>query len=99
MLIDRRFLIAAGALALLGGCYNAKTQSTSDPLFGESNRQTFAAQVVDPEPVYAEPAASDANHAAQAVDRYNTGKVIKPDRVQTQSGGSGGGGGGGSGGS
>lgn len=99
MLIDRRFLIAAGALALLGGCYNAKTQSTSDPLFGESNRQTFAAQVVDPEPTYAEPAASDANHAAQAVDRYNKGQVIKPERVKTGSGGSSSGSGSSSGGS
>lgn len=98
MLIDRRVLIAGAALALLGGCYNARTQSTSDPLFGESNRQTLAAQVVDPEAAYAEAAPSDANHAAQAIDRYRTDKVKKPVRVNTGAGSSGGGGGGSTGG-
>lgn len=93
MLIDRRFLIAGAALALLGGCYDGKTQSTSDPLFGEAIRQTLAAQVVDPEPVYSEAAPSDADHAAQAVDRYRTDKVKKPVRVNTGAGSSSSGGG------
>ena len=52
--------------------------------FGEANRQTMAAQVIDPNPQYdtAVPASS-AEHAAQAIERYRTDKVKQPDRIKT----------------
>ena len=66
--------------------------------FGEANRQTFAAQIVDPNPVYTTLVPeTHAEHAGQAVERYRLDKVKKPDRQRTSntSTGSGGGSGGG----
>ena len=52
--------------------------------FGEANRQTLAAQIIDPEPRYARPVpGASAEHAAQAIERYRTDKVKMPDRVRT----------------
>lgn len=64
--------------------------------FGEANRQTMMAQVIDPDPQYdtAVPGTS-ADHAADAVERYRTDKVKQPERIQTSSGISASGGGGG----
>lgn len=47
--------------------------------FGEANRQTMAAQIIDPTPVYDTlvPESSGA-HAGQAVERYRTDKVKLP---------------------
>ena len=47
--------------------------------WGEANRQTFAAQIINPAPEYdtAVPASSG-EHAAQAVERYRTDKVKRP---------------------
>lgn len=52
--------------------------------FGEANRQTMAAQVIDPDPHYdtAVPEGSAA-HAAAALERYRTDKVKQPERVRT----------------
>ena len=60
--------------------------------FGEANRQTMMAQVVDPDPQYAEPAEASAQKAAQAIERYRKDAVKKPDRVRASSAGSGSGG-------
>ena len=47
--------------------------------WGEANRQTFAAQVINPSPEYDTPlAASSGEHAAQAIERYRTDKVKQP---------------------
>ena len=52
--------------------------------FGEANRQTNMAQVVDPTPHYDTAVAeSHGEHAAQAVERYRTDKVKKPERTST----------------
>lgn len=65
--------------------------------FGEANRVTMATQVIDPDPVY-DTAVPETygEHAAQAIERYRTDKVKKPDKIRTSStdssGGSGGGG-------
>ena len=69
----------------LAGC-NADgmgLNSTADN-WGEANRQTMAAQIIDPMPVYdyAVPASSG-DLAAKAIERYRTDKVKKPERVQT----------------
>jgi type IV pilus biogenesis protein CpaD/CtpE len=95
-----RLLIAAVALAL-AGCANGPngTPHFGGPdNFGEANRVTFAAQVIDPEPEYDTAVPETwAQHAAAAVDRYRTDKVKKPDKTRTSSVGTSGSGGGGGG--
>jgi hypothetical protein len=55
--------------------------------FGEANRLTMAAQVVDPDPQYdtLNPPTSG-EHAGQAAERYRTDKVKQPVRQTTSSG-------------
>ena len=95
MTIDRKFLLfaAAGSALLLGGCETGfrdmKGEVTS---FGEANRQTMMAQVIDPDPQYDEPLETSADHAAQATDRYRKDRVKKPERVKSTSATGGGGG-------
>lgn len=91
----------AGLAALAGGCAGDETALRSTPAqFGEATRQTLAAQIVDPDPVYdtvVPPTSGD--HANQAVERYRTDKIKQPKReVSTSAAGGGGGSGGGSGG-
>lgn len=99
MNIDRRFLAFAALPLVLAGCYHewAGVPPKGAAPFGEANRQTMMAQVVDPDPQYEDlipPTSGD--RAGQAGERYRTDKVKKPDRVtSTQTSGSGGGGGGG----
>lgn len=83
------------ALAALSGCTDAGVKSASAASWGEANRQTMAAQIIDPDPQYdtALPATSG-SHAAAAVDRYNKDQVKKPDKVRTTNVGSGSGSGG-----
>lgn len=92
----RAFLwLALAALPLLAACEHDQAGLEGPAsTFGEANRQTMLAQVIDPEPQYAEDATSSADHAAQAIDRYRTGSVKKPERVKIQSAVSGSGGGG-----
>jgi hypothetical protein len=106
----RSRLIAAAALMAVGlptGQAGAKPNGLpymgGADNFGEANLETMAAQIIDPNPVYTKivPETS-AEHAGQAVERYRTDKVKKPDRIRTShgsmGGSSGGGGGGGEGG-
>lgn len=81
------FPIALCALAL-GGCAhdgpNGLPYMGGPDNFGEANKVTMAAQVVDPAPVYDTLVPeSHAEHAGQAVDRYRTDKVKLPDRTRT----------------
>ena len=81
-----RAIAALGLAGLLGAC----TADAEHPVigwpdnFGEASRQTLAAQIIDPDPVYdtAVPESSGA-HAAQAGERYRTDKVKKPERLKT----------------
>lgn len=85
---SKRTLAGTAALcALLGGCAtgpNGEPYMGGPDNFGEANRQTYLAQVIDPTPDYdtAVPESSGA-HAAQAVERYRTDKVKKPERMNT----------------
>lgn len=95
---DRRLartLPLALALSLaLSGCedsQNGGVKSASN--FGDANRMTLMAQVIDPDPQYSEPMQTSAEHAAQAVDRVRKDEVKKPDRVRSTQRSSGGGGG------
>jgi hypothetical protein len=91
--------LALAALPLLAGCQTDQAGIDGPAsTFGEANRQTMLAQVIDPEPQYDADATSSGEHAAEAVERYRTGKVKQPERVKIQSavsGGSGGNSGGG----
>ena len=66
-----------------------------DQTWGEANRVTNAAQIIDPMPHYdsALPDA-DGDHSAQAVARYRKGQVYRPEKIKTSSVSTGGGGGG-----
>lgn len=81
-------IIAALALgATLGGCASVADMELvgyQDPGFGEANRMTFAAMVVNPDPQYdtAIPPTS-AQHAAAAIERYRNDAVKQPERVET----------------
>lgn len=87
---DRARWLAIAALPLfaaplLAAC-DSDLASTGKPAstFGEANRQTMMAQVIDPEPEYEylDPATS-AEHAAQAIDRYRKGTVKQPETVRS----------------
>lgn len=85
MNIDRKAFLAVAAVPLLAGC----TQSlmTGDEKvadFGEANRQTMLAQVIDPEPEYDTAiAATSAEHAADAIERYANDAVKQPENIST----------------
>jgi len=71
-------------VALLGGCEHDQLGGKAASTFGEANRQTMMAQVVDPDPQYDTlvPETSAA-HAAQAADRYAKDTVKKPEKVRS----------------
>ncbi|MHA6334644.1 hypothetical protein ACXYL9_13310 [Qipengyuania sp. CAU 1752] len=79
----------AVTLLALGGCTQSVLNQPGDAQFGEANRQTMMAQVIDPEPVYAEPATSSGEVAQAAVQRYRDGKVKQPDSIRTTNVGTG----------
>ena len=100
----KRAMLAVLALAALGGCtFDPQTGRIVpvQPELGEASKQTFAAQVVDPDPHYPAPATVSGDQTARAVEAYREGKVKEPKAQRATSGlsGSGSGGSGGSGGS
>ena len=75
--------LAASALSL-GGCVHDGGGTAGLDNFGEANRQTFAAQVIDPNPEYANAVPeTSADHAALAAERYRKGQVKQPDKIRT----------------
>ena len=94
-------LAPAALLLSLSGCatYGSIGEGKIDEeAFGEANRQTMMAQVIDPDPEYETlvPETS-AEHAAQAIERYRKDEIKQPERIsstESVSGGSGSGGGG-----
>ena len=52
--------------------------------WGEANRQTMLAQIVDPLPRYdTQVPETSGEHAAKAAERYRMDKVKQPDKVRT----------------
>ncbi len=81
-------IVAAAAMLGLSACASTHNMDGAlDPeAFGEANRQTYAAMVVNPEPVYTEEMTASADKAADAVKRYNDDAVKQPDPVSSSSG-------------
>lgn len=90
---------AIAALAMLAGCASTLPsfyEEAGDSKFGEANRQTMMAQVINPEPVYEGPMVTSGDHAADAIERYNTDSVKEPENIRTTNAGVGSGSGSGS---
>lgn len=68
----------AGLLAL-SGCATPGALPAGKDNFGESVRQTMAAQIIDPNPEYDTPfTETSGTQVAGAIERYRTGKVKSP---------------------
>ncbi|HYD08317.1 MAG TPA: hypothetical protein VEC60_21470 [Reyranella sp.] len=77
-------LLAAGASLLAACSTTSRTGRIEDTTFGDANKATFAAQVVDPDPQYEylDPATSG-EHSGQAIERYRKDAVKRPERVRS----------------
>lgn len=90
MNIDIKFPIAVALGLALSGCSTTNhLDEPGDSKFGEANRQTMMAQVVNPDPVYTEPLTTSGEHAADAIERYRNDQVTEAVAESTSSGGSG----------
>ena len=80
----RIIVLTASALATAGCATGSGTDFMGDESWGEANRRTMAAQVVDPNPVYetAIPPTTAVN-AVTAIEHYRDGTVEEPERVST----------------
>ena len=83
---DRAKWLALVAVPLMSGCVHDGAGTAPASTFGEANRQTMLAQVVEPDNAYenAVPPASAAK-AGQAAERYRKDTVKKPERVRSTS--------------
>lgn len=90
MNIDSIRKLAFLALLPLAGCASVPSilEEPGDSRFGEANRQTMMAQVIDPDPVYEEPMTGSGEQAQKAVERYRTDAVKQPDSIRTTDAGS-----------
>lgn len=81
-------VLLAGA-GLCAGCLSIEDKEFhgyQDPGFGSANRATYAAQVVNPAPVYDEPMVTSASRAVDAVDAYRAKEVEEPQSISTTEG-------------
>lgn len=86
MRIDVRRLALVALVPALAGCETIYEPQASR--FGDANRMTLAAQVVDPDPQYdtLNPPTSG-EHSGQAAERYRTDTVKQPKRETLPSSG------------
>ena len=92
MTIDaKRILPIAGAALALAACTNTDGRvdlTQGDPTWGDANRATMAAQVVDPSPEYDTPIPpTSATNAVRAIDAYNEGAVEEVETISTTTSG------------
>lgn len=87
MNIDLRLPALILGLGSLSGCVHGTEEVLGlDPTWGEANRRTMAAQVIDPEPDYTfQEMETSADHAAKAVERYRSDEVKQPPKVDIES--------------
>jgi hypothetical protein len=88
MNIKRIIAVATTALAV-SAC------TPNDIGLGDAAKANYAAQIVEPDPQYADAMVANGAQTAAAQDRYRKGTVKKPVGVKTTSGGSDSGSGGG----
>lgn len=88
----KRMIAAGAAIVCLSGCatYGNMDGAYDPEAFGEANRQSYAAMVVNPEPVYTEDMTTSGEKAADAVKRYQDDAVKQPDPVSSSAGPDGG---------
>ena len=89
---SRNVVLVAGLALALAGCaqqYSPEVGTIHAADFGEANRQTYAAMIIDPDPQYDEPLATSAEHAADAIERYREGDVAEPEAMRSTQTGSG----------
>ncbi|MBX7460158.1 hypothetical protein [Qipengyuania huizhouensis] len=83
----KRILPIAGAALALAACTNNDGRldlTQGDPTWGDANRATMAAQVVDPSPEYDTPIPpTSATNAVRAIDAYNEGNVEEVETIST----------------
>ncbi|WP_093512674.1 hypothetical protein [Sphingopyxis sp. YR583] len=84
-----RKLACLALLPLIGSCASIPSihEQPGDSQFGEANRQTMMAQVIDPDPVYDAPMTSSGDTAQKAIERYRTDAVKQPDSIRTTNAG------------
>ena len=88
MTIERKhILFGAVATLAVGACTNNDGRmdlTQADPSWGEANRATMAAQVIDPAPEYENPIPpTSASNAVRAADAYRAGEVEAVERIST----------------
>ena len=80
----RTLALAGGTLAVAGCATGSGEDFMADTTWGEANRRTMAAQVIDPNPVYEDPIPpTSADNAVDAIDRLRNDQVKQPERVST----------------
>ena len=76
--------LGAFAALALGGCAETSLMTQPrDAAFGEANRQTMMAQVINPDPVYDTRMTASGHMAAEAIDRYRNDNVKQPESIRT----------------
>ena len=88
MTIERKHILLLGVSALAAtACTNNDGRfdlTQGDPSWGEANRATMAAQVVDPSPEYENPIPpTSASNAVRAADAYREGTVEEVEDLST----------------
>ena len=79
----KRVLTVSAALLVVSAC------TPNDIGLGDAARSNYAAQIVNPEPVYEDAMVANGTQAAAGQERYRKGTVKKPVGVKTTTGGSG----------
>ncbi len=78
-----KLIAILGSLAAVTAC---APQEKLHPSFGNAVQHNMAAQIINPSPVYSgaqQVPELDGPRAAGAQGRYDTGKVIQPERLRT----------------
>ena len=78
----KRILTASAALLVVSAC------TPNDIGLGDAVKSNYAAQIVNPEPVYEDAMVASGTQSAAGQERYRKGTVKKPVGVKTTTGGS-----------
>jgi len=79
----KRIMAASVALLAVSAC------TPNDIGLGDAAKANYAAQIVEPDPVYEDAMVANGNQTAAAQERYRKGTVKKVKSIRTTQGGSG----------